>query len=596
MKRLLSLAIAIVSLLASAAEAQRVRPVERPPEIARPPVVPGPRTAPDAVRGRPSDPIEAELQKPNPRPEVIQLQLKELASGPDGVPTAVVDRLAGLLVNQPTNIVAIEASKPNVLVRMPTNPSRRAIADFVVNQKLNYALSKQIDRETLILMPLLISSAAKLRAQQIEPGRQALRGVLGSITHGDFSMLDAHMFAGLRGKTLVVVGHVVEYAGKPAFEIRSNDARRYLPLDSLQKAAADVGFNLIPLGCETGEVFAVGTAAKITDVDGVEAFRRAISRSGRTSYRELLDDLASENMRLVIDPTTAKSNLIPIELIDRDGTSVQPPTRFASGPPSSRSPANYQPMNFLLEAGRFRPAICEISEAGLSLSILYRDALAICRRAFPLLLSILLAVFVLVASVETTLHERQRPSQTMAASATRLFVMRQTGNSKLMVSIYDALALAGALTIVVGVYGYLTVSWMVKVILDPGNFAMRDQPMNVFVFVMLLIPIVYLIAPYSVQRQMLRVPKWTLAVVACASAGLLLSQEGSIFFAVFGLAVTTLLVGLPLLLFRGTIDKNHKFSARLLLVIGCALVVVVIFGWSWSAASAGCLLDEPRSL
>ncbi|WP_192180396.1 hypothetical protein [Mesorhizobium amorphae] len=260
----------------------------------------------------------------------------------NAVSNEALDQLTALLVNAPTDIIAIEPSSPHLMIRMPTEPALRSIAEFVADYRLKRALAAEIDRDALILMPLLISRDAKALAGKIEPGRQTLRGVLGSVTHGDFDVLDEQMFIGLRGKTLVVVGHVVNGGGELSFEIRNGDTKRYLPLESLERAAVDIGFNLIPLGCETGETFAVGTAAKITDVEGVAAFERAISRNGRTSYLELLNDLANENMRLVIDARVANSNLIPIDLIDKDGTSVQRPPGSAyvhrSGAPRKTTP------------------------------------------------------------------------------------------------------------------------------------------------------------------------------------------------------------------------------------------------------------------
>ena len=565
-------------------------------ELPRLPGLSQPTSGFGTPRPRYIDPIEAELRNPEPRPEVIKSHLKELVSAGNSVPRAALDQLTGLLAKGPTSIVAMEPSSPNLMIRMPTEPARRSIAEFVVNHKLKPALAAQVDRDALILMPLLISKDAKALGDKIEPGRQALRGVLGSVTHGDFDVLDAQMFTKLRGKTLVLVGHVVDRAGQLSFEIRNGEARRYLPLKSLERAAADIGFNLIPLGCETGEAFAVGTAAKITDVDGVAAFSRAISRTGRTSYLELLNDLASENVRLVIDPQTPGSNLIPIELIDKDGTSVQRPAGAASVPPSGIQPRNNPSLNALLDGPGFSLITCEVSATGLSWSLLYHRALALGRLVLPFLFAALLVLFVIIGSVEATLNDRRRPRQTLPHSNMRQLVLRNTGNSELAASIYDGLALAAALALLSAVYWYFTVSWMTNVVLDPNNIVRQGQPMNVFVFILLLVPILYLVVPYPIQKTMLRVPRSAQIVVACFGIVLLLGQPGSAFFAAFGVAVTTVLVGIPFVLYRGTMDQHHKFSAGVLLAIACLLVATVMLGWSWTAATAGCLLVEPHPI
>ncbi len=202
----------------------------------------------------------------------------------------------------------------------------------------------------------------------------------------------------------------------------------------------------------------------------------------------------------------------------------------------------------------------------------------------------LLALLVIIGSVEVTLNNRGKPRlQTLPNSNMRQFMMSNTGNSKLASSVYDGLALAGGLTFMAAVYGYVTVSWMTTVLLDSSNIAMRDQPMDIFIFILLLVPILYLVAPYPVQRMMLQVPRWARIATACVAVVLLFGQTGSAFFATIGLVVTTFLVAMPLLLYRGTKDQNHKVSAGVSLAIACVLVATVMLGWSWTAATAGCL-------
>jgi hypothetical protein len=606
MKRLLSLAIlALLYLwaLGSIAEAQRFRPrTYETPRFEMPHgwglgrnVLPG-----GVPRQNVIDPIAIELRKPLPNPEYIRSHLNELITGGRTVREAELDQLTRLVAGQPTDVVPVDPSNPNLLARVPADGARRPIGEFLVEHRLKQSLSREIDRDGLVLMPLLISKNAQALVQQINPGRQTLRGLLGTVTHGNFEVLDARMFAELRGKTLVVVGHVVERADGPAFEIRNGDRRQYLPLDGLQRVAKDVGFNVIPLGCETGEAFAVGTAAKITDVDGVEAFKRAISKPGRTSYQDLLSDIANENMRIVIDPRTSDSNLVPIELIDEDGTPVRRPPSGGGVPPSGNTPQNQSQdassLNISLRSPGYAPMACEVSEATLAISYRYYLALLEWQWYLSTSLSTLLALYVIAFVIEGSAHGSFQPKSSETPSALRQFVIESSGNQVLAASIFDGVAALFFMGIVVGAYGWATTAWFESVVLEPGNSMMAEQPLSVVIFVLLLIPLAYFVGPYELQRRMLLVPAWIWIGIGSAGIFSLLAQGTAILFSTFAVAVTAALTGLPLLLHRAALDMNLKVTPGILLVVGCFLILAVVFGWTWFAGAAGCYLVEPRPL
>jgi hypothetical protein len=109
------------------------------------------------------------------------------------------------------------------------------------------------------------------------------------------------MFAGLSGQTVAVVGHVTIHENQASFEIRQGDRRRYLPLEQLRMAATRWRFNFVPLGCETAGIDSVGTATRINDVDALNAFQKARRTGGATTYLQLLADLSSADVQIMID-------------------------------------------------------------------------------------------------------------------------------------------------------------------------------------------------------------------------------------------------------------------------------------------------------
>jgi hypothetical protein len=108
----------------------------------------------------------------------------------------------------------------------------------------------------------------------------------------------------------------------------------------LSRAQRVTGANFILLGCETGPSAAIGTATKINDVDALDAFKSAKQKSGISSFEELLADLSSPRIRILINLSKLSDNfIIPYDLVDeKDQVLRAYPNGTASGGPPPSQP------------------------------------------------------------------------------------------------------------------------------------------------------------------------------------------------------------------------------------------------------------------
>ncbi|MFA5952934.1 MAG: hypothetical protein WC807_21975, partial [Hyphomicrobium sp.] len=259
-------------------------------------------------------------------------------------------------------------------------------------------------------------------------------------------------------------------------------------------------------------------------------------------------------------------------------------------------PPNQPPLNVLINAPSYAPFACEVTQATLAISYNYYRSIVSWHKYFPVLFIALLTIYLATFVIEGSIHGLFQPQPSETPSGFRRLVTGIGRSQTLAASIYDGIAVTFFLGMLVTVYGWATIVWFGSVVLDPSNSIMTEQPMNVVVFLLLLIPVTYFVGPYEVQRNMLLVPTLIWLGIGICGVVLLLAQKGALFFSAFALVVTIVLAGLPMLLHRAALDMNLKATSAILLAIGCFLVLAVLFGWSWFAGSAACYLVEPRPL
>jgi hypothetical protein len=479
---------------------------------------------------------------------------------------------------------------------LPTNPALRLVAEFLLRNIEASALSRSVDREKMILMAFPISSGAKTLLKDILPVRQPLNGSVGAITHGNFDSLDVHMFAPLRGKTLVVVGHIVEIDSNSSFEIRRDDGeRRYLPLAAQQKASLEVGFNLIPLGCETGEALAVGTASKITDVDGLNAFQRATSSLGQASYLQILTDLSDAHLRILIDPAKFESgNLVPIELIDEDG---QPCCqRIGDFSPSSAGTkevtAPRQTPQLRIISSDWGKITCDVSATALARSYSFKKMLLPIRVYWLYMLGLLLLIFCIVGSIEwirllLKLRAAGRTSESsqdnIPAESTMLTLSRGT-------------VLFILLGVVSSIYAYLAYPFGRNLLDHSQPVLLLTNPFEIGLFILSCTIVVATLAEYKMYERLKKVNELSqIAIVMIWLLSLLENWKETIFFS-YSAAFMTAFVLAPFLAFRIASALNCLVTAKIALSVSAIPVFLIVINWIQLVAYRSCLLVDPYPL
>ncbi|MDI5929011.1 hypothetical protein [Rhizobium leguminosarum] len=448
-------------------------------------------------------------------------------------------------------------------------------------------------------MAFPVSSYGKdLVLREIPPAFQANRGLLGTVTHGDFKSLDASMFASLRGKTLVVVGHVETIGGKPAFEIPRDDGdARHLPMESLQRVSEEIGFNLIPLGCETTESFAVGTATKITDVDGLQAFMRAVSRSGKASYLDVLADMSDANLKFVIDlARLGNSNMVPIDIIDRNGTQYRPaPPRMPQTPEAPQPTAGPTPGFFLTVQFSGLP-LCEVSVVGLALSRWITAAAAHIAVWFPYFMAGLLLFFILIASFEVAwFNATTNVAQASSSSAKfDVFYSRRKVSITSMANLpflRDLGAALASLGILVAFYGYFAISFG-RISLDLWGMDVSYQALTITLFLLASIIVIEWLGEYKTQRRIRRIA--ILAKIGLVTIGALaLTHPADALFAAFGTIVLLMIVFTPLVVHRVAKEMKCRGAALASLLTTVILAALITGRWLVQFSADMCWLTKP---
>lgn len=500
--------------------------------------------------------------------------------------------LSGYIRGEPSELETIpyETSTPNLLIRVPRAPAQRAIADFVLRHWPQRAIEKKIDRASVRLLAFPVSQAGRAALADIPSALRADLGLLRDVSKGRFDSLDTNMFSEFRGQTLVVVGHVVETKAGSAFEVRGEQTK-HIPLSSLQEAAKEVGFNFIPLGCETAETAAVGTATKITDVDGLAAFKRAGLRDGVTTYKDLLADLSGPDLQIIIDvPRASALDVVPIEIQDQAGNLYRPAINTSGGPPATPPPIAGS-LEMTVEHHGWLRFPCPISSDVLNWSIKLSNAAKTASRIWPIVIFGWIALFVVVLANEYAANAvRFGVSEAVKAPWVASFIAATHAPVRPTYYVVDA----GAMALVFGMfgagYGYLTAQMSRQF----WEFTRTSSNYGPILFGLLPAAVVVIdqLSPGFGGRR------WSIFAKGCLIFLILFLITSQSVIAAFFL--TALLIGLGV--------GVPFFTFRLACVIDCnvagwiALCFIPIFfcplllGGAWGIAQENCWLIEPRPL
>lgn len=329
-----TLVASVAVLFSTAAVAQRGG---RPIEIVRPHEggLHGP-----SLRSQPRDfqlnRLNEEIQKSDPNPRTLEEIVRSSSSESPGqylgwISQAIRKNSSG------TRDEPIDQSSPNVLLRRPADSKFDPLVSFLKTNQLDSFLNRSLNRSGTKLLSFVFSTSGRARISEKIPLQNQVRGQhLDKVKSGEFNSLDANMFASLRGETVIAIGHIVRTPRGNAFEVKRDSGQppNYVELQSLERAAQIHGFDFVPLGCETAESAAVGTVTKITDLNAIEGVARVIAKDGAASWREVLADLSSPDLKLAIDITKiTEPKKIPIEYVDRDSKTYQPGVSPAASNP-----------------------------------------------------------------------------------------------------------------------------------------------------------------------------------------------------------------------------------------------------------------------
>ncbi len=219
-----------------------------------------------------------------------------------------------------TRIDVPSQSYPGVTFRRPEDPRLDGIVAQVA-ARIETELEGPVDRDKvkLLAFPTSADAAAKMH-EEIPLYKRAQGPWIDDVVSGNFDRLDPRMFASLRGEIIIASGHVTRIDGVPAYEIRRADGGvRHIPVETLLRLSREVGFKFIPLGCATTDAIALGTAARINDLDALDAAKKAMMVSGTTRLGDLIADLSSADVQLTIDlGKVADGSTVPLDLRDRD--------------------------------------------------------------------------------------------------------------------------------------------------------------------------------------------------------------------------------------------------------------------------------------
>jgi hypothetical protein len=239
----------------------------------------------------------------------------------DAVGQVVADAMkAGTVVSE-----ALNTSTPSLFVRHPADERWKPLVNYLKENELKPVLSLDVVNTDIVLLPFVYSSDGKALLANIR--RRHPRQILSEKIADQLETWDSatkssreNVIRTLRGKVVYVIGHVPEESAQQAFERRhSNGRQTHIPLSSIERAATEVGFGFLPLGCDTALSSAIGTVTRITDVDALNGVSRALE-GPFTNWEGLLSATSDQHLALALDLSgiDSKRGRIALAELDKD--------------------------------------------------------------------------------------------------------------------------------------------------------------------------------------------------------------------------------------------------------------------------------------
>ncbi|MBY5396974.1 hypothetical protein HFN01_19380 [Rhizobium leguminosarum] len=425
-------------------------------------------------------------------------------------------------------------------------------------------------------------------AREIPRHRLLTDGLLGRIARGEVVADDLNMFSELKGKTFFVVGHVELIDGRPSFEVRRpGQQSRYIPINVIKTASIEIGFNFVSLGCETGETLAVGTATKISDVDGLKAFQRAISEEGRVEYLSLLASMSDPNLRFVLDPLKSeKYDVYDVEIVDASGKTYFPGGAPVIAPrPAGGGSAGGQ-FPWVMGSAALPIPMCAVDENVLNRSYSVNYYAWEARRLWPSIAWALAAFVGIVGAAEiviaTVMTERRKsvPWQ------------RTEQNDQVVDPVKNLWGTILGLVLIVGVYGYLAVPFG-SAMLDVWNNALIGYKLG---WMSVVSGLAYFFVGAYGEKAGLKLEAVRVALGCTMALPVvigILSQPDEVLPLVFIVVAILLYLLAPLSVWRWTTSHGLPWTRRLAVALGLLMALPVLFNLSVDVQRENCRIVQP---
>ena len=202
---------------------------------------------------------------------------------------AVRDAMADVLkAGNEVTYPPLDPTVPSLRVRRPSNDSWDPLVDYLLKGAVKRRLDAKIENQRLLLLPLVYSSDGKAKLRSIPRHQLTPDGLADRLAAWDPSKDDPKLRAELHGRIIVVIGHIVGEGPEQAFEIQHGNGQTSQLAISRLDDATRLGAQFLLLGCETTQSSAIGTAAKINDLDAIAASQRALAKRDLATWKDLL--------------------------------------------------------------------------------------------------------------------------------------------------------------------------------------------------------------------------------------------------------------------------------------------------------------------
>jgi hypothetical protein len=292
----------------------------------------------------------------------------------EAIRSQVVQTLSVYLGERSDQDYALLKEGEHLYIKRPNGERFDGLVDYLKENKLQEKLLKTVNASELVLLPFVYSTEGERALRDLRlDSHIAKGGALPEVLQGRFSNLMLAHLRALKGKTAVVVGHIEPNGGQPAFAVRDrNGATRLILVADLERIAGEVGFDLIPIGCQSAEAGAVGAIDDIKDVDALQGFRRALDLGPSPAWGAIMGAITGPHLKMSID--IAKTS---IDLGDGARPRVIAPLETWTGalPPKAATPAN-----LVVASNRESSLIGGSCSAGASPCVLSAGAIAFSAR------------------------------------------------------------------------------------------------------------------------------------------------------------------------------------------------------------------------